>query len=70
MGFLAYAYIVSFNIMIINYAKRGYSLEALELVREMVGLGVEPHEFTIVGLLVSCGQLEKCKIGEVCSCMD
>ncbi|GMY30963.1 pentatricopeptide repeat-containing protein At3g04750, mitochondrial [Fagus crenata] len=42
----------------------GYSLEALELFREMVGLGLEPDEFTIVGLLVSCGQLGNARLGK------
>ncbi|GMY20063.1 pentatricopeptide repeat-containing protein At3g04750, mitochondrial [Fagus crenata] len=55
---------VSFNIMIVGYAKRGYSLEALELFREMVGLGLEPDEFTIVGLLVSCEQLGNARLGK------
>lgn len=55
---------VSFNIMIVGYAKRGYSLEALELFHEMVGLGLEPDEFTIVGLLVSCGQLGNARLGK------
>ncbi len=35
--------------MIVGYAKRGYSLEALELFREIIGSGLEPDEFTIVG---------------------
>jgi pentatricopeptide repeat protein len=45
-------------------AKRGYSLEALELFGEMVGLGLEPDEFTIVGLLVSCEQLGNARLGK------
>ncbi|GMY20065.1 pentatricopeptide repeat-containing protein At3g04750, mitochondrial [Fagus crenata] len=45
-------------------AKRGYSLEALELFSEMVGLGLEPDEFTIVGLLVSCEQLGNARLGK------
>lgn len=55
---------VSFNVMIVGYAKRGCSLEALELFREMLVSGLEPDDFTIVGLLVSCGQLGNAKLGK------
>ena len=55
---------VSFNIMIVGYAKRGYSLEALEPIREMLVSGLEPDDFTIVGFLVSCGQLGNAKLGK------
>lgn len=56
--------VVSFNILIVGYAKRGYSFDALDLFFEMVGSGLEPDEFTIVGLLVSCGQLGNAKLGK------
>ncbi|KAM4108684.1 hypothetical protein ACB094_03G063700 [Castanea mollissima] len=38
---------VSFNVMIVGYAKRGCSLEALELFCEMLVSGLEPDDFTI-----------------------
>jgi len=56
--------IVSFNVMIVGYAKKGFGLEAMRLFHEMVGLGLEPDEFTILGLLVSCGQLGNVKFGK------
>ncbi|KAJ6353887.1 hypothetical protein OIU76_002828 [Salix suchowensis] len=56
--------IVSFNIMIDGYAKKGCGLEAMRLSHEMMGLGLEPDEFTILGLLVSCGQLGNVKFGK------
>ncbi|KAF8392288.1 hypothetical protein HHK36_022630 [Tetracentron sinense] len=55
---------VSCNIMIVGYAREGYSLEALELFHEMVGLGLDPDEFTMVGLLISCGQLGDTRWGK------
>ncbi|KAK9292749.1 hypothetical protein L1049_020729 [Liquidambar formosana] len=54
---------VSFNIMIVGYAKKGCSLEALELFREMLGLGLEPDEFTMLGLLICCGRLGDAQLG-------
>ncbi|KAJ4850426.1 hypothetical protein Tsubulata_037165 [Turnera subulata] len=56
--------VVSFNIIIAGYAKKGYGLEALQLFNRMVGLGLEPDEFTVLGLLVSCGQLGALKFGK------
>ncbi|KAK7848872.1 pentatricopeptide repeat-containing protein [Quercus suber] len=55
---------VSFNIMIVAYAKRGYGLEALELFLEMLVSGLEPDDFTNVGFLVYCGQLGNAKLGK------
>ncbi|KAM1354001.1 hypothetical protein FF1_033585 [Malus domestica] len=54
---------VPFNIMIVGYAKMGYFSEALQLFYEMVGLGLEPDEFTILGLLISCGLLGDARLG-------
>ncbi|CAK7340975.1 unnamed protein product [Dovyalis caffra] len=56
--------VVSFNIMVVGYAKKGFGLEAMRLFHEMVGLGLEPDEYTILGLLVSCGQLGDVKFGK------
>lgn len=55
---------VSFNINIVGYAKKGYGAKALQLFHRMVNLGLEPDEFTMLGLLVSCGQLRDVKLGK------
>ncbi|XP_020694388.1 pentatricopeptide repeat-containing protein At3g04750, mitochondrial [Dendrobium catenatum] len=55
---------VSYNIMISGYAKKGYSLQALELFREMVRFGIEFDHYTAVGLLQSCGQLKDAVLGK------
>ncbi|KAJ0078773.1 hypothetical protein Patl1_23297 [Pistacia atlantica] len=39
--------VASFNIMIVGYAKKRYSLEAIKLFHEMVVSGFQPDEFTI-----------------------
>ncbi|GAV75769.1 PPR domain-containing protein/PPR_2 domain-containing protein/PPR_3 domain-containing protein [Cephalotus follicularis] len=54
----------SFNIMIVGYAKKGYCLEALELFHEMVVTDLAPDEYTMLGLLVSCGQLRDVRLGK------
>lgn len=54
---------VSFNIMIVGYAKKGYYLEALKLFYEMMGLGLKPDDFTILGLLVCCGLSGDARLG-------
>jgi pentatricopeptide repeat protein len=55
--------VVSLKITIVGYAKKGFGLEAMRLFHEMVGLGLEPDEFTMLGLLVFCGQLGDVKFG-------
>ncbi|KAA8544917.1 hypothetical protein F0562_019688 [Nyssa sinensis] len=56
--------VVSFNIMIVEYAKNGYILEALEFFREMVSSGLELDEYTMIGLLISCGRLGDVQMGK------
>lgn len=56
--------VASFNIMIVGYAKKGCSLEAIKLFHEMVGSGLEPDEFTMLGLVVCCGQLANVRLGK------
>ncbi|KAL5566285.1 hypothetical protein UlMin_029449 [Ulmus minor] len=56
--------VVSFNIMIFGYAKRGFCSEAIELFREMVCLGLEPDEFTMLGLLICSGLLGDVRLGK------
>ncbi|PON87162.1 Tetratricopeptide-like helical domain containing protein [Trema orientale] len=55
---------VSFNIMIVGYAKEGFCLEAIKLFHEMVFLGLKPDEYTMLGLIVSCGLLRDRKLGK------
>ncbi|KAF7817832.1 pentatricopeptide repeat-containing protein [Senna tora] len=55
---------VSFNITIVGFSKKGYGAKALQLFHRMVNLGLQPDEFTILGLLVSCGQLRNVKLGK------
>lgn len=55
---------VSFNITTFGYAKKGYAAKALKLFQRMVNLGLEPDEFTMLGLLMSCGQLRNVKLGK------
>ncbi|XP_062084429.1 pentatricopeptide repeat-containing protein At3g04750, mitochondrial-like isoform X2 [Humulus lupulus] len=56
--------IVSFNIMIVGNAKDGFFLEAIKLFHEMVSLGLKPDEFTMLGLILSCGLLRDTKLGK------
>ncbi|KAG7576030.1 Pentatricopeptide repeat [Arabidopsis thaliana x Arabidopsis arenosa] len=54
----------SFNIMIVGYAKQGFGLEARELYYKMVSDGIEPDEYTVLGLLLSCGHLLDIRLGK------
>ncbi|KDP23664.1 hypothetical protein JCGZ_23497 [Jatropha curcas] len=56
--------VVSFNIMIAGYAKKGCELEASQLLREMMALGLEPDDVTMSGLLLSYGQLGEARFGK------
>ncbi|KAF9587833.1 hypothetical protein IFM89_005837 [Coptis chinensis] len=56
--------VVSFNILISGYARKGCSVEALQLFHEMVFTGIDPDEFTMVGLLMSCGRLSDKRLGK------
>ncbi|GAB2218813.1 hypothetical protein Drorol1_Dr00002045 [Drosera rotundifolia] len=56
---------VAFNIMIVEYAKRGCVVEAVEVFLRMVESGVESDEFTMLGLLVCCGQSGPVRIGKL-----
>ncbi|PIA45168.1 hypothetical protein AQUCO_01700596v1 [Aquilegia coerulea] len=55
---------VSFNTMISGYARKGHFLEALQLYHEMVVTGINPDEFTMVSLLISCGHLGDKRLGK------
>ncbi|KAF8107700.1 hypothetical protein N665_0118s0064 [Sinapis alba] len=54
----------SFNTMIVGYAKKGYCLEAMKLYYKMVGDGIEPDEYAVLGLLVCCGRLSDVRLGK------
>ncbi|EOA32570.1 hypothetical protein CARUB_v10015860mg [Capsella rubella] len=54
----------SFNVMIVGYAKKGFCLEALKLYYKMVGDGIEPDEYAVLGLLVCSGQLSDTRLGK------
>ncbi|XP_010917604.2 pentatricopeptide repeat-containing protein At3g04750, mitochondrial [Elaeis guineensis] len=55
---------VSYNIMISGHARKGYSMETLKLLHDMTVSGIEPDQYTIVGLLMSCGQLRDAHLGK------
>lgn len=55
---------VTFNILITGLAKKGYSLEALDLFTEIVSLGLAPDQYTITGGLISCGRLGDARLGK------
>lgn len=54
----------SFNIMILGYAKKGQNIEAIKFLHEMMGLGLKPDEFTMLGLLIYCGQSGYARLGK------
>lgn len=56
--------VVSYNIMIVGFAKVGDILGALELFYDMGSCGCEPDDITMLGLLLSCGQLGEAKLGK------
>ncbi|KAJ0981641.1 hypothetical protein J5N97_009896 [Dioscorea zingiberensis] len=56
--------IVLFNIMMSCHVKKGCFSEALEVFDELMGSGVEPDQYTIVTLLVCCGQLKQALVGK------
>ncbi|KAL5712406.1 hypothetical protein ACHQM5_014585 [Ranunculus cassubicifolius] len=55
---------VSFNIMMSGCARKGHFTEALQLFHEMLATGLDPDEFTMVGLLMSCGHLGRKLLGK------
>ncbi|KAH7666162.1 Tetratricopeptide-like helical domain-containing protein [Dioscorea alata] len=56
--------IVLFNTLMSWYVKKGCYLDALEVFDELMGSGVEPDQYTIVSLLVCCGQLNQVLVGK------
>ena len=55
---------VSYNIMISGYSKMGCTLEAFELLNDMRISGMEPDQYTMVGILTCCGHLKDVLIGK------
>ncbi|KAG0448798.1 hypothetical protein HPP92_027659 [Vanilla planifolia] len=49
--------LVNWNALIAGYAKLGFYDEAFGGLRRMLGLGIDPDEFTVVSLLSVCAQL-------------
>lgn len=56
--------IVSYNIMIVGFAKMGDILGVLELFHDMGSRGLGPDDITMLGLLLLCGQLGEAKLGK------
>ncbi|KAF3796414.1 Pentatricopeptide repeat-containing protein [Nymphaea thermarum] len=54
----------SWNAMIMAYAQNGLGLEALEVLREMVSLGLRPNHFTYSGSLRACSSISVLKHGK------
>ncbi|XP_027099677.1 pentatricopeptide repeat-containing protein At2g22410, mitochondrial-like [Coffea arabica] len=55
--------LVSWNSLINGYVKSGKAHKALRIFREMETEGVKPDEVTMIGLVLSCGQLEDLVLG-------
>ncbi|KAI4380442.1 hypothetical protein MLD38_006633 [Melastoma candidum] len=49
--------VISWNVMIGGYTHANQSRKALELFREMLKLGIEPNDVTLLNVLPSCGSL-------------
>ncbi|CAN1246013.1 Pentatricopeptide repeat-containing protein At2g22410, mitochondrial [Linum grandiflorum] len=54
---------VSWNSLINGYAKKGKAKEAIGIYEEMMEEGVKLDEVTMVGVILSCAQLENLKLG-------
>ncbi|THU74037.1 hypothetical protein C4D60_Mb04t29140 [Musa balbisiana] len=46
--------IISWNSMIVSFAKNGYAEEALELFKQMEQLQIKPDDITFLGVLTAC----------------
>ncbi|ONK60467.1 uncharacterized protein A4U43_C08F18800 [Asparagus officinalis] len=56
--------IVVFNTMVTNFARLGFSNEALSLFHKMLGLGPRPDRVTVVGAASASAQLGQLKFGK------
>ncbi|XP_031495803.1 pentatricopeptide repeat-containing protein At2g21090 [Nymphaea colorata] len=54
----------SWNAIIMAYAQNGLGLEALEVLRKMVSLGLRPNQFTYSGTLRACSSISGLKHGK------
>ncbi|CAN1354746.1 Pentatricopeptide repeat-containing protein At2g22410, mitochondrial [Linum perenne] len=59
---------VSWNSLINGYVKKGKAKEAMSVYEEMMEEGVKPDEVTMVGVILSCAQLENLKLGRGFHC--
>lgn len=56
--------IVSWNIMVANYAQNGLELEAIEFVRQMKVHGLVPNSVTFTNVLPACARMFALQIGK------
>ncbi|KAL8166425.1 hypothetical protein V2J09_007924 [Rumex salicifolius] len=56
--------IISFNIMIVGHAKLGCGSESIEYFHKMVDAGIKPDEFTMLGILICCGNIRHLHMGK------
>lgn len=54
----------SYNIMISGYGKSGCASKVFELLSNMQLSGIEPDQYTMVGLLMCCGHLKDVLVGK------
>ncbi|GLT56742.1 hypothetical protein SLA2020_297620 [Shorea laevis] len=55
--------LVSWNAIITGYAQRGIGEEALKLCSEMIKMGMQPDNFTLISVLSACSGLASLKEG-------
>ncbi|XVE86819.1 hypothetical protein DITRI_Ditri18aG0065500 [Diplodiscus trichospermus] len=60
---IRYKDLVCWNAMITGYAQNGIGEEALKLCSEMVKLGIQPDNFTLVSVFTACSDLASVKQG-------
>lgn len=60
--------LVSWNAMISGYSQNGLPNEAINLFRELVYEGIEPHEIAITSVLGACSQLSALRLGKETHC--
>ncbi|WOL15351.1 hypothetical protein Cni_G24132 [Canna indica] len=56
-GYMTNRDIVSWNAMITGFSQHGHEREALELFKQMQKEGIQPDDYTFIGVLVSCSGL-------------
>ncbi|KAJ7559015.1 hypothetical protein O6H91_04G065900 [Diphasiastrum complanatum] len=56
--------VVSWNTILVGYAKYGHGKQVLELFHQMLNEGIEPNEFTFVALFSACASLSALEQGK------